>query len=92
VAQRGWAGVDFADSVDEVRAGLNLEWVEVDGHRFEDVVSAELKAEEGFTTLHVEFIGTVEVVYLGRDGQELGSQTALERFRSFFGSLVGRQR
>jgi hypothetical protein len=84
--------VDYADDLSQVTAGLNLEWVEVDGPRFEDVASVDFRPEAGFTTVKVEFIGTVEVVYLGREGRELGQQTAVDRFRSFFGSLVGRGR
>lgn len=63
-----------ATEPENIVAGVHCLWVELDGHRFEDVVSATFKAAEDSLVgcrLVLEPIGPVELVYVGADDQEL---------------------
>lgn len=80
LGQQGWKGSTPAETLDEVFVGLKLLWVELDGHKFEDVISAEFRADVddiGQIGLVVKPIGSFEVVYVGQDGEELGSTRVL---------------
>lgn len=75
LAQRGWDGDHAAETMDDVGAGIGLLWVEIDGHRFEGVVRADFTADKVdamIPLLHLEIIGPVEIIYIGKDGQPLG--------------------
>ncbi len=69
-------GVSDPTSMDDVRAGVKMPWVELDGHRFSDLAEARVEmAHNGVlhTFVTFQFIGPVEIVYLGRDGEEIGT-------------------
>lgn len=78
IAQRGWNGSQPARTLDEVGIGLQCLWIELGGVRCENVAEVEFAARNAFTTPRVtlEWIGPVEIVYVGADGQILGSQFA----------------
>jgi hypothetical protein len=72
IAMKGWSKFGPAETADEVRIGVGVPWVEVDGHRITEVVKAEIKTtEDGFQEVTVSLIGPVEIVYVGRDGEPL---------------------
>jgi hypothetical protein len=78
LAQRGWHHESAAKTAEEVEVGVDLLWVEIDGHRFSDVVSAEYRIAEGVNVpvITVEVIGPVEIVYLDKDGNEFEGVTS----------------
>ena len=71
IAQRGWRMMQPADALDHVHTGLHVLWVEVDGHRMENVASVRLDLQGGFPDTEIHLIGRVELVYLGENGEEL---------------------
>lgn len=69
-------GTQPVESMDDVRAGIKMPWVELDGHRFEDLAEARIEmASNGALRTYVtfQFIGPVEIVYVDRDGNEISS-------------------
>lgn len=74
LAQRGWNGFRPAATAEEVQQGVDLLWVEIDGHRFEDIVAATVRADRGIAvpTIELQLAGAVEIVYLDTNGEELG--------------------
>lgn len=90
IAQQGRGRSAPAETLEEVVAGIGCHWVEVDGVRLtaaeHGLASAQFAATNGefsVPTLVLSVIGPVEVVYLGADGEELGS----EPFPDFAGQL-----
>lgn len=74
IAQRGWASVVPAKTVEEVNCGVGLPWVEIDGYRLDEVISANFTTEDDkFTDLRftIRVTGPVEVVYVDRAGEPL---------------------
>lgn len=75
IAQQGWAAVQAAKNLEEVKAGIRLPWVELDGVRLTDIASVEFSAgadEFGQARMTIELLGPVEIVYVGPDGEPLG--------------------
>lgn len=80
IAQRGWNRDQAATTLDEVAAGFDCLWVEIDGVRIPgtlisatpDVVAGEFNR----TYITLEVLGRVELVYLDADGNELGTGDA----------------
>lgn len=80
IAQQGWAGSTPAKSLEEVRAGVKLPWIELDGHRLSDIAAVAFRAagdEFGKATMTVELLGPVEIVYVGENGQPLGEPVTM---------------
>ena len=77
VAQTGWNVDRPAETLDDVTTGLGVEWVEIDGHRFDRVISATVVASKDAVTLGpwlvVQVVGPVEIVYVDSAGAELGA-------------------
>lgn len=75
IGQRGWTLDRAATSLDEVQCGVDLLWVEIDGHRFESVVDAKVGSIdwESVTVpaVTVRIAGPVEIVYCSPDGEPL---------------------
>jgi len=74
IAQEGWQQSEPARTVDEVQVGIGCWWVEIDGHRFDRVIAAQVcPADDEVTVPHMtlELLGSVEVVYVDRDGRPL---------------------
>lgn len=99
IAQQGWGHDGPAKSLEEVRAGVKLPWIELDGHRLSDIASVEFRAattEFGMATMTVELLGPVEIVYIGADGQPLGEPVpmtaaqAIAAGRIDYGAIVER--
>lgn len=101
IAQKGiTADSGTARSLKEVVAGVAMQWIELDGHRFSDVISADLKIgpdEFMKTRLELEIHGPVELVYVDHEGEELGGvrmdpRDARDYFRHLdYKSIIGRQ-
>lgn len=80
IAQQGWAGSQAAKSLEEVRVGLKLPWIELDGVRLTDITAVEFRAaadEFSTASMTVELLGPVEVVYVDKDGQPLGEPVTM---------------
>lgn len=92
IAQKGWKGSGPAESADDVAVGLGVLWVEIDGHRFEEVFEAQVVARhDEFTpgaALTFQLIGPVEIVYVGADGEELSSVEARETPLMAYGTAM----
>lgn len=76
IAQKGWRGAEAAKTLEEVGVGVTLPWIELDGVRFTDIASVQfLATKDGFgeARMTVELLGSIEVVYLGADGEPLGA-------------------
>lgn len=76
IAQRAWEGASAVDRIGPQTVGVDLMWVEIDGVRITDVIAAKVAFADGKDTVPsvtVRPYGTVEIVYVGRDGQEIGS-------------------
>lgn len=81
IAQLAWDGASAADEITPSTVGLNLPWVEIDGHRITDLFGASIavgaeRGQIGVPHLTIDLIGTVELVYLDKDGNEIGAQHA----------------
>lgn len=77
IAQRGWHGAAPASHVDDVQVGVKLPWVELDGHRYDDLVSAAVRFADDEATLPeltLQVIGPVAIVYVDSDGEPLPGQ------------------
>lgn len=84
VAQRAIGpGGSFAKTIDEVTCGIGALWVEIDGHRTDEVRSVMLRmatdrddetggSRHEVTCPTIEFFANVEIVYIDGDGNELG--------------------
>lgn len=74
IAQRAWAGSHPADTLDDTVIGLAMPWVELDGHRFDQISHAHIAIDSrGFPTITIGLIGLVEMVYLDSNGDVIGS-------------------
>jgi hypothetical protein len=76
IAQKGWRGAEQARTLEEVQVGVTLPWVELDGVRFTDIAGVEFSAsKDGFgeARLTIDLLGSIEVVYVGPDGEDLGA-------------------
>jgi len=74
IAMLGVGDGTVAETVEDVTIGVKVPWVELDGHRFEDIVAATFEAAgDGISTcrLVLEPIGRVELVYVDHDGDPL---------------------
>lgn len=75
IGQRGLARSSRApETVDDVDLGYRVMWVELDGHRFEDVVTVAFSAggdEITTPSITLNLIGAIEMVYVGADGEPL---------------------
>lgn len=71
VAQRGWDGPANAKSIEETHAGIEVAWIEIDGHRLDNVTKVEVVMDEHFTTPVVTLVARVEIVYVDKDGKPL---------------------
>lgn len=75
IAQKAWKGMQHATEMGPDVVGLDLMWVEIDGHRIDWVHAAEIRAasrEFSVPEITVAIIGTVEIVYVDKDGNEIG--------------------
>jgi hypothetical protein len=86
IGVKGWDEASYAKRRVDVRAGLDVEWVEVEGVRIHRVTGARIHLFKGFHTVTLELgpgphdksvameldvLGAVELVYLGADGEPL---------------------
>lgn len=77
IGQLGWNSDRAALTLDEVQCGIGVHWVEIDGQRYEHVVSAHVRAAKSQltrATLVVQLVGPIELVYVDDDGNELGAR------------------
>lgn len=64
------------ETMDDVHGGLKIPWVELDGVKYDDVINATIEVQRGSmlrTQITFEFIGPIEIVYVDKDGVEIGS-------------------
>lgn len=74
IAMRGWQGAEEATHVDEAAVGLGVWWVEVDGVRVPEVISASFRAaDEEFNeaTVTLKLPARVQLVYVDGNGDPL---------------------
>lgn len=70
IATKAWNYSVAAKSRDDARVGIGPMWVEIDGHRHDEVLSAVVETGESSTTVvTVKFIAAAEMVLLNADGQ-----------------------
>lgn len=74
IAMQGINNGDTPGTVEEVTHGVRMPWIELDGHRFQDVISARFEAgkdEVSSCELILRVIGPVELVYTDGRGVPL---------------------
>lgn len=74
VGTRAWGFDSSASNADDVRLGVGAEWVEIDGHRFEGVVAAEVVVDTDRFVVPVvtlRLVGPVEIAYLDDAGEQI---------------------
>ncbi len=96
IAQLGHAGDKIAEHTSEVVSGLRAMWVEIDGHRFRAIASAQVDIDQNAATiprLCLDVIGPVEIVYTDNDGVPLpGPQDEILNGDWFFDHQTDRPR
>lgn len=74
IAQKGWNVSSAAETPDEILVGVRCMWVEIDGCRITDVISANVRVADDSATaavLETRVYGPIELVYLLADGTEV---------------------
>jgi hypothetical protein len=72
IGTKAWAGSAAVDSREEARGAIGPQWVEIDGTRYDSVISAKVEID-GDTLVTVQFAATVEMVLLDSAGQIIPS-------------------
>jgi len=78
------------ETLDDVRFGAKIPWVELDGHRFEDLTGAQVNIRAGYddatiASLTLDLVGPVEVVYLVGDRVVGSAPTPVDRLPAEMG-------
>lgn len=69
IATKAWQGTGAASTRHETEFGIGPMWVELDGHRTSDLVSAVVEtSEHGVSVVTIKFLAAAEMVLVGPDG------------------------